>query len=334
MCYCRDIGIGNAVMTLATRMAFGKELIEIAKENGDFLICNSDTRTCGLEYFGQMFPGREFNFGIAEQNLVGAAAGLASCGNKVFVVSFGVFVSMRACEQVRTFICYPKLDVTIIGTHAGLQVGSDGATHMATEDISIMRSFPNITIIQPSDAISARAAAHASVDFCGPLYVRLHRNPVDDIHDSDTYRFEIGKADMIFDIGDDVTLIVSGILLKESLEAANILCGLGIRAKVMEMHTIKPIDKQAILKAAKATHAIITIEDHTIMGGLGSAVAEILSEEYPVRLKRIGVLDAFGESGDPKLLYQENGMTIADIVKAAETLVWEKRARKVDYVLV
>lgn len=311
-------------MTLATRMAFGKELIEIAKDNNDFIICHPDTKACGLEYFDQMFPGREFNFGIAEQNLVGAAAGLASCGNKVFVVSFSVFVSMRACEQVRTFICYPKLNVTIIGTHTGLQVGSDGATHMATEDISIMRSFPNMTIIEPSDAISARIAAHATVKFCGPLYVRLHRNPVDDIHDPDIYRFEIGKANMIYDNGDDVTLIASGILLKEALESANILCGLGIRVKVIEMHTIKPIDKQAILKAAKATNAIITIEDHTIMGGLGSAVAEILSEEYPVKMKRIGVLDAFGESGDPKLLYQEHGMTTNDIVNAAETLVREK----------
>lgn len=312
-------------MTLATRMAFGKELIEIAKENGDFIICHPDTQACGLEDFGQMFPGREFHFGIAEQNLVGAAAGLASCGNKVFIVSFAVFVSMRACEQVRTFICYPNLNVTIIATHTGLQVGSDGVTHMAIEDISIMRSFPNMTIIQPSDDISARAAAHASVDFRGPLYVRLHRNPVDAIHNPRTYRFEIGKANMIYNQGDDVTIIVSGILLKEALEAANILCGSGIRAKVIEMHTIKPIDKQAILKAAKATNAIITIEDHTILGGLGSAVAEILSEEYPVRMKRIGILDAFGESGDCKLLYREHGMTTDDIVNAAEILVREKR---------
>ncbi|MGZ3996482.1 MAG: transketolase family protein [Flavisolibacter sp.] len=311
-------------MALATRMAFGKELIEIAKENGDFIICHPDTQACGLENFGQMFPGREFHFGIAEQNLVGAAAGLASCGNNVFVVSFGVFVSMRACEQVRTFICYPNLNVTIIGTHAGLQVGSDGATHMATEDISIMRSFPNMTIIEPSDAISARAAAHASVDFRGPLYVRLHRNPVDDIHNPDTYRFEIGKANMIFDSGDDVTLIVSGILLKEALEAANILSGSGIRAKVIEMHTIKPIDKQAILKAAKSTNAIVTVEDHTIIGGLGSAVAEVISERCPVILKRIGVKDAFGESGDPKSLFIKHGMSTDHIIEAAKEVILYK----------
>lgn len=315
-------------MTLATRMAFGKELIAIAKENADFIICHPDTQACGLEDFGEMFPGREFHFGVAEQNLVGAAAGLASCGNKVFIVSFAAFVSMRACEQVRTSVCYPKLNVTIIGTHTGLQVGPDGSTHMALEDISIMRSFPNMTIIQPSDAVSARAAAHASVKFRGPLYVRLHRNPVDDIHDPDSYRFEIGKANTIYDQGDDVALIVSGILLKQASEAADILLGSGIRAKVIEMHTIKPIDKHAILKAAKSTNAIITVEDHTILGGLGSAVAEILSEEYPVRMKRIGILDAFGESGDCKLLYRENRMTTNDIVDAAKILVEEKRRKK------
>ena len=172
---------------IATRMAFGQELIEIAKTRNDFVVCNADTKTCGLEKFGTLFPEREFSFGIAEQNLVGGAVGLASCGNKVFLATFAVFASMRACEQVRTFVCYPNLNVTIIGTHAGLQVGGDGATHAAIEDVSIMRSFPNMTIVQPSDAASARAIAHAAVDFRGPLYIRLHRNPVADIHDPSSY---------------------------------------------------------------------------------------------------------------------------------------------------
>ena len=324
MCYYRDIRKGNNVVTSATRIAFGKELIEIAKRNEDFIICNPDTKTCGLQHFGQLYPGREFNFGIAEQNLVGAAAGLASCGNKVFVVLFGVFASMRACEQVRTFICYPKLNVSIIGTHAGLQVGFDGATHMAIEDVSIMRSFPNMTVIEPSDAVSARAAAHAAVEFKGPLYIRLHRNPVDDIHNPSIYHFQIGKANVIYDGGNDVALIVSGIMLKKAMDAAHILCNKGISANVIEMNTLKPIDKKAILKAARDTNAIITVEDHTVIGGLGSAVAEILSEEYPTKMKRIGVLDAFPQSGDPEMLYQEQGMTTNDIVKAAETLVYEK----------
>lgn len=197
--------------TLATRMAFGHELLEIAKTNDRFVVCNADTKTCGLEKFGKLYPNREFSFGIAEQNLVGGAAGLAACGNKVFLATFAVFASMRACEQVRTFVCYPNLNVTIVGTHAGLQVGGDGATHAAIEDVAIMRSFPNMTIIQPADAVSSRAIAHAAVDFNGPLYIRLHRNPVPDIYDPDNYKFQWGKATTVVDYGNDLTMIVSGI---------------------------------------------------------------------------------------------------------------------------
>ena len=188
--------------TLATRMAFGHEIIEIAKTNPNFVVCNADTKTCGLEKFGKYFPEREFSFGIAEQNLVGGAAGLAACGNKVFLATFAVFASMRACEQVRTFVCYPNLNVTIIGTHAGLQVGGDGATHAAIEDVAIMRSFPNMTVVQPAEAVAARALAHAAVDFTGPLYVRLHRNPVADLYDPETYHFEWGKANTVVDYHD------------------------------------------------------------------------------------------------------------------------------------
>ena len=185
---------------LATRMAFGQELLEIARRNQNFVVCNADTKTCGLEKFGKEFPEREFSFGIAEQNLVAGAAGLAACRNKVFLATFAVFASMRACEQVRTFVCYPKLNVTIIGTHAGLQVGGDGATHAAIEDIAIMRSFPNMTVVQPADAVAARALAHAAVDFNGPLYIRLHRNPVADLYSPSNYRFEWGKARTVVDL--------------------------------------------------------------------------------------------------------------------------------------
>lgn len=181
---------------LATRFAFGEELLKIAETNEDFVVFNADTKACGLEKFREKFPHREFSFGIAEQNLVCAAAGMASCGNKVFLSTFAVFASMRACEQVRTFVCYPNLDVTIIGSHTGLQVGGDGATHMAIEDVSIMRAFPNMTVVQPADAFSARALAHVAVSFHGPLYIRLHRNVVDDIYD-DTYKFDIGKARIV-----------------------------------------------------------------------------------------------------------------------------------------
>lgn len=312
--------------TIATRMAFGHELLEIAKTRQDFVVCNADTKTCGLEKFGKLFPEREFSFGIAEQNLVGGAAGLATCGNKVFLATFAVFASMRACEQVRTFVCYPDLNVTIIGTHTGLQVGGDGATHAAIEDVAIMRAFPNMTIVQPADAVSARAVAHAAVDFKGPLYVRLHRDPVADLYD-ESYQFQWGKAHTVVDDGTDMTMIVSGILLKKAVDAAQILKEQGIRVRVLDMATIKPLDNEAVLRAARETGAIMTIEDHTILGGLGSAVAEVVVEGCPVPMQRIGIQDRFGESGDPELLYRDHGMDVPAIVAQAKALVARKSAR-------
>lgn len=312
-------------MALATRMAFGHELIEIAKTREDFVVCNADTKTCGLEKFGQYFPKREFSFGIAEQNLVGGAAGLAACGNKVFIATFAVFASMRACEQVRTFVCYPNLNVTVIGTHAGLQVGGDGATHAAIEDVAIMRSFPNMTVVQPADAVAARAIAHAAVDFKGPLYIRLHRNPVTDIYDPETYQFEWGKAKTVADYGSDMTMIVSGILLKKALDAAIILRDQGVGVRVLDMSTIKPLDNEAVIKAARDTGAIMTIEDHTIFGGLGSAVSEVVVQNCPVPMEIVGIQDRFGESGDPEFLYRDHGMDVDSIVKKAKTLAGKKK---------
>lgn len=313
-----------AAKTIATRMAFGQELIEIAKQNENFVVCNADTKTCGLEKFGKLFPKREFSFGIAEQNLVGGAAGLAACGNKVFLATFAVFASMRACEQVRTFVCYPKLNVTIIGTHAGLQVGGDGATHAAIEDIAIMRAFPNMTVVEPADAVAAKALAHAAVDFEGPLYIRLHRNPVADLYDPATYTFKWGKASTVVDNGTDMTMIVSGILLKKAVDAATILQQEGIRVRVLDMATIKPLDEKAVVKAAKETGAIMTIEDHTILGGLGSAVAEVVTEQFPVPMQRIGIQDKFGESGEPELIYHDHGMDVDSIVTKAKALIRRK----------
>lgn len=311
-------------MPLATRMEFGRELIEIAKTNDQFILVNPDTKSHGLENFDKLFPGRAYNFGIAEQNMFGAAAGFASCGHKVLVTTFAVFASMRACEQIRTFICYPKLNVTIIASHTGLQVGPDGATHMATEDVSIMRSFPNMSILQPSDAVSARAAAHAAMSFEGPLYVRLHRDPVPDIHDPETYRLVIGKANIVRDYGNDAAILVSGILLGKALAAAEHLRLKGIQCQVIDFPTIKPLDEEAVVDAAKKTRAVITVEDHTILGGFGSAVAEVLGEKCPTRMKRIGMQDAFGESGNPELLYKDHGMTVDDIIAAAVRLVVAK----------
>ena len=301
--------------TLATRMAFGQELIEIAKTNDKFVVCNADTKTCGLEKFGKLFPEREFSFGIAEQNLVGASAGLAACGNKVFLATFAVFAS----------VCYPNLNVTIIGTHAGLQVGGDGATHAAIEDVAIMRSFPNMTVVQPADAVAARALAHAAVDFTGPLYVRLHRNPVADLYDPATYSFEWGKANTVVDYGRDMTMIVSGILLKKALDAADILKEQGIGVQVLDMATIKPLDKEAVITAAKETGAIMTIEDHTIFGGLGSAVSEVVVQNCPVPMEFVGIQDRFGESGDPELIYQDHVMDVDSIVAKAKALAARKR---------
>ena len=311
-------------MALSTRMAFGQELLEIAKTRPDFLMCNADTKACGLDKFAIYFPEREFSFGIAEQNLVGGAAGLASCGNKVFLATFAVFASMRACEQVRTFVCYPNLNVSIIGTHTGLQVGGDGATHAAVEDVSIFRSMPNMTIIQPSDEAAARAAAHAAVDFEGPLYIRLHRDPVADIHPAG-FRFRVGESFTVADHGNDMTMIVSGILLGKAVAAAEALKARGIGVKVVEMPTIKPMDRLTVLKAAEETGAIMTIEDHTVLGGLGSAVAEIVCQERPVPMSMVGIQDRFGESGDPELLYRDNGMDVDSIIEKAVALVARKK---------
>jgi len=309
--------------TLPTRMAFGRELIELAKEHENFVVCNADTKTCGLEQFEKLYPHRAFSFGIAEQNLVGGAAGLAACGNKVFLATFAVFASMRACEQVRTFVCYPKLNVTIIGTHTGLQVGGDGATHAAIEDVAIMRSFPNMTIVQPADAVAARKIARAAVDFEGPLYIRLHRNAVENIYD-ESYEFQLGKANLVKNYGSDLTIISSGILLAKALQAAEILKEEGIGVRVLDMATIKPLDTDAILCAAEETGAIMTVEDHTIYGGLGSAVAETVVQNHPVPMEIVGIQDRFGESGDPELLYRDHGMDVPSIVDKAKRLLARK----------
>lgn len=311
-------------MPSATRIAFGDELLKMASEEADFVVCNADTKTCGLERFGDLYPEREFSFGIAEQNMVGAAAGLASCGNKVFLATFAVFASMRACEQVRTFVCYPKLNVTIIGTHAGLQVGGDGATHAAIEDVAIMRAFPNMTVVQPADAVSARALARATVEFHGPLYVRLHRNPVPDLYDPESYCFEWGKARIVREYGSDLTMVVSGILLGKVVQAAEMLRSEKIGVRVLDMATIKPLDREAIIQAARETGAIMTIEDHSVLGGLGAAVAEVTAQECPVPMTFVGVQDRFGESGDPEMIYQDHGMDVKSIVNKAKLLLLRK----------
>ena len=303
--------------TIADRHIFGNELCEIGKTREDFLVLNADTKACNLEHFQELFPNRAFTMGSAEQDMVATAAGLASCGNKVFLSTFAVFATMRACEQVRTFVCHPNLNVTILGTHTGLQVGGDGATHAAVEDIGITRTFPNLTIIQPSDGVSAKALAHAAVDFVGPLYVRLHRNAVPDFYDPETFKFEFGKAITVKDYGTDLTIISSGIMLEKTAAAAEILREKGVNVRLLDMMTLKPIDEEAILKAAEETGAILTVEDHSVINGLGAAVASVTSQNYPVPVKIIGIPDRFGESGNPELLYKECHMDTDSIVEEA-----------------
>ena len=305
-------------------MEFGKELIKIAREREDFVVFSADTKSCGLENFGKVYPGREYSMGIAEQDMMCAAAGFASCGHKVYAVTYAVFASMRACEQVRSFICYPNLDVTILASHGGLQVGPDGATHMALEDVSIMRSIPNMTIIQPSDDISARAAARASADFHGPLYVKLHRDPLPTIHDGSDFEFRIGKAVELRSHGNDAAIFATGAMVYRALQVADELLTEGIGVRVYEIHTLKPIDEGAVLEAARQTRAVLTLEDHSVLGGLGSAVSQLLSEALPTRMRIMGIRDVFGESGDSESLYAEYGLGVGDIESAVRSLIASK----------
>ena len=312
--------------TIADRHVFGNELCEIGKTRKDFVVLNADTKACNLEKFQEMFPDRAFTIGIAEQDMVATAAGMATCGDKVFLSTFAVFATMRACEQVRTFVCHTNANVTILGTHTGLQVGGDGATHAAVEDIGITRTFPNLTIIQPSDGVSAKALAHAAVDFKGPLYVRLHRNAVPDFYDPETFKFEFGKAITVKEYGTDLTIISSGIMLQKCADAAEQLKDKGINVRLLDMMTLKPLDEEAVLKAAKETGAILTVEDHSVINGLGAAVASVVVQNQPVPVKIIGIPDRFGESGDPELLYRDCHMDTASIVEEAAKLVERKKA--------
>lgn len=313
-------------MNGSNRLCFGRELIRQAAAH-DFLVFNADTKSCAIEDFGNLYPERNFTFGIAEQNLIAAAAGAALSGEKVFLATFAVFASMRACEQVRTFVCLPKLDVTILASHGGLQTGSDGATHIAVEDVSILRSVPNLTIVEPSDYVAAEKLVTEALNFHGPLYIRFPKAPTPQIHDA-CYNLIIGQANCICS-GNDVTLIAAGWILSRALAAADELNARGIHATVLDMHTIKPLDEDAVLRAAMSTGAIVTIEDNTILGGLGAAVAEVVSLKYPVPVKRIGILDQFGESGDPDILYEKNKMTVGDIVSAAYEVIALKEKKRI-----
>lgn len=309
---------------IATREAYGNALAEIGEDNR-ILVMDADlSKSTKTEVFKKKYPERFFNMGIAEANMMSAAAGLASCGKVVFASTFAMFAAGRAFEQVRNSICYPELNVKIGATHAGLTVGEDGASHQVIEDISLMRSIPNMTVISPADAVEARQATIAASKIEGPVYLRLSRLAVPVIFDESTYKFELGKGITLSE-GTDVTIIATGYMTEKAIEAGEQLKAQGISARVVNIHTIKPIDKDIIVKAAKETGAIVTCEEHTVMGGFGSAVAEVLVENYPVPVKMVGVQDKFGKSGKPDELIKMYGLTAEDIVKKAKEAISLKK---------
>lgn len=304
---------------IATRQAYGDALAEFGADENIVVFDADLSKSTKTAIFQKKYPERFFNMGIAEANMMCAAAGMSTCGKTVFASTFAIFAAGRACEQVRNSICYPNLNVTIAATHSGVSVGEDGASHQMLEDISNMRVLPNMTIISPADAVETRLAVKAAINHKGPLYLRLGRLSVPVIFD-ETYEFEIGKGVEIKK-GTDVTIIATGLLIHEAISAFDILAEKGISARIINIHTIKPIDAEIIVKAAKETGAIVTAEEHNIIGGLGSAVCEVVAEKYPVPVLRIGTKDKFGKSGKPELLLKEYELTAKDIVKKVEEVL-------------
>lgn len=305
---------------IATREAYGKALAEFG-ETCDIIVLDADlSKSTKTDTFKKKFPERFINIGIAEANMMSTAAGLATCGKIVFASSFAMFAAGRAFEQVRNSVAYPKLNVKIGATHAGISVGEDGASHQCLEDIGIMRTIPNMVIINPADAVESRAAVEAAIKHNGPVYLRFGRLAVPVIYDKSIYKFEMGKG-VLLEEGKDVTIIATGLMVPEAIDARRMLEEEGISARVINIHTIKPIDKDIIIKAAKETGAIITAEEHNIIGGLGSAVAEVLIENAPVPMKRVGVEDKFGRSGKPQPLLEMYGLTAKNIVNKVKDIV-------------
>ena len=286
---------------IATRQSYGEALAKLGEKNNDIVVLDADLSSATkTNIFAEKFPDRFINVGIAEQNLMGTAAGLAAYGKVPFVSTFAIFAAGRAYDQIRNSICYPKLNVKICATHAGLTVGEDGATHQMLEDLSLMRTLPNMTVISPSDDTQTRWAIEEASKIEGPVYVRLARMATPVIYD-ENQAFEIGKMIQLGE-GTDATVFATGVEVAESLKAQEELAKEGINIRVIDVHTIKPIDKEMIIKCAKETKKIITIEDHSIIGGLGSAICEVLAEEYPTKVIRMGMKDRFGKSGKAEQL--------------------------------
>ncbi len=308
----------------ATREAYGRALAELGSTY-DFVVLDADlSKSTKTDTFKQKFPDRFFNTGIAEANMMSTAAGIASCGKTVFASSFAMFAAGRAFEQIRNSICYPNLNVKIGATHAGISVGEDGATHQCLEDIALMRAIPNMTVINPADATEAYCAVEAAIKHNGPVYLRFGRLAVPELFDRSTYHFDLGKG-VELETGSDVSIVATGLMVPEALEARKLLAQDGISARVINIHTIKPIDRDILTKAAQETGAIVTAEEHNIIGGLGSAVAEVLSENCPVPLRRVGTQDVFGQSGKPAALLEMYGLTAENIAKQAKEVLKLKK---------
>ncbi len=310
--------------SIGTRDVYGEVLVRLGKQIPEIVVLDADlscsTRTA---QFAKVFPERFFNMGIAEQDMISTAAGLATTGKIPFVNTFAIFATGRAWDQIRQSLCYSQQNVKIVATHSGITVGEDSATHQANEDISLMRVLPNMSVIVPADAIETEKAMEFLVQDKGPTYLRLSRHKFPIIHDEE-YIFQKGKAVLIED-GSDVTIMATGIMVSKALEAMEILKKEGIGARVLNFSTIKPIDQEAIIKAAQQTGAIVTAEEHSIIGGLGSAVAEILAEFCPTPLKRIGIRDSFGISGDAEDLLHYFGLTPEVIVKEVKDVIARKK---------
>ncbi|WP_418790989.1 transketolase family protein [Phosphitispora sp. TUW77] len=302
---------------VATREAYGKALARMGAVNSNIVVLDADlSKSTKTADFAAVFPDRFFDMGVAEQNMLGTAAGLAAAGKIPFASSFAVFATGRAFEQIRNSIAYPKLNVKIAATHAGISVGEDGASHQSIEDISLMRTLPNLTVIVPADAVETEKAVEAAVEINGPVYLRLGRLGLPAVFD-ENYQFEVGKAVTVKE-GSDITIIACGLMVGHAVEAAEMLAAENISTRIINMHTIKPIDRDTVIKAARETGAIVTAEEHSIIGGLGSAVAEVLVQSEPVPQEMIGVRDTFGESGKPAELLQKYGLMPADIVTAVK----------------
>ena len=302
---------------IATRESFGNGLAEINNDKIVVLDADVDSST-KTSYFKEKYPERFIENGIAEADMIGTAAGLATCGKIPVASTFAVFATGRCYDQIRASVAYPKLNVKIVGTHAGVTVGEDGATHQMVEDINLMRGLPNMVVLNPADDVSTRALVKEMIDYNGPVYMRLSRRKTERIYDSEQINsYGIGKG-IQFGNGCDCTIFAIGDVLQEALKAKEILAQKGINARVCDMYSIKPIDKELIIKSAKETNNLFTVEDHSIIGGLGSAVSEVLCEEYPKKLVRIGIQDTFGKSGKCEELLEYFGLTSEKIAKTIE----------------